>query len=423
MRALLRSITVVCALPMAMAIAAARPAAAQPFTLEQKIKPTELKLQPYRAGDKRLGGHVYGAEITQTEPTEYFFVQGLSIYSPEYVGVTGEDPSAHLAVSVHKETWEQAHRKGEVDASGHWDAKFKTTGDFGIKVTADHVPAKYALVVWSGSEVEAPIPSPFTPRTAKSPSSASGTNTTMLYVIIALLAGALVGVLLTKSKSSRACLLVGALVTAPFAARTAAAQEGDYPKAIAEMLEQLKAFLEHQESVKDFWESLQALSSGEAVPDMTQKGPSVPSSCLAPDWTIRPEDRAVGANSTYNSCQCMATAVDKLRANRQMLEKLRILVANQKNFVDKATALGNSFSQLHTVLGLQWIGIKKESIDEPYAQFKQISNQKHKALMDAIQKDLQDIGTCEAKLGEPDWYAKYGLMYYEFLYAAYRPAF
>jgi len=48
---------------------------------------------------------------------------------------------------------------------------------------------------------------------------------------------------------------------------------------------------------------------------------------------------------------------------------------------------GNSFSQLHTVLGLQWIGIRKHDIDEPYAQFKQISNQKHQALMDAIQKD------------------------------------
>ena len=413
---------VVIASSLLVAIASAQTAAAQPFTLEQQIKPTELKLQPYRAGDKRADGKIAAIEITQTEPTQYFFVQGLSIYAPSYVGITGEEPSARLAVSLHKETWEQAHRKGDVDAAGHWDAKFKTSGDFGIKVTADHVPAKYALLVWSGGDVDAPIPSPFT-RRATAPSKAGASGNTMLYVIIALLAGAFIGVLLMKSKSSRACLLIGALVLGPLAARAAIAQDGNYPKAIAEMLDQLKSFLEHQESVQDFWQSLQALSNGEAVPDMTQKGPAVPSSCLAPDWTIPPEDRAVGANSTYASCQCMATAVDKLRANRQMLEKLRILVANQKNFVDKATALGNSFSQLHTVLGLQWIGIRKESIDEPYAQFKQISNQKHKALMDAIQKDLQDISGCEAKLGEPDWYAKYGFMYYEFLYAAYKPAF
>jgi len=419
MRRLSRPIAIGCV--VLAAIGTARTAAAQPFTLDQKIKPTELKLQPYHGGG-RVEGRIYETEITQTEPTQYFFAQGLSIYSPDYVGITGEDPSAHLNVSLHKETWEQAHRRGEISGAGHWDARFKTSGDFGIKVTADHVPAKYALLVWSGAEVEAPIPSPFT-ASARKTESAKASSSTWLYVVIGLLVVALVAVVTIKFKPARMCLLIGALLTAPLVARATFAQEGAYPKAIAEMLEQLKSFLEHQESVKDFWESLQALSNGEAVPDVTNRGPSLPSSCLAPDWTFRPEERAAGAAGTYASCRCMETAVGKLRANRQMLEKLRILVANQKNFVEKATALGNSFSQLHTVLGLQWIGIKKESIDEPYAQFKTISNQKHKALMDAIEKDLKDISDCEAKLGEPDWYARYGFLYYEFLYAAYKPAF
>jgi hypothetical protein len=49
--------------------------------------------------------------------------------------------------------------------------------------------------------------------------------------------------------------------------------------------------------------------------------------------------------------------------------------------------------------------------------------QKHQAVMDASQKDLQDMSVCEAKLGEKDWYQKSGFIYYEFLYAAYRPSF
>src|SRR5437879_12563674 len=85
-------------------IGAARPACAQPFTHDQKIKPTELKLQPYGTKGSRVDGRLYGGEITQTEATQYFWVQGLSIYSPEYVAVTGADPSANLAVSLHKET-------------------------------------------------------------------------------------------------------------------------------------------------------------------------------------------------------------------------------------------------------------------------------------------------------------------------------
>jgi len=172
-------------------------------------------------------------------------------------------------------------------------------------------------------------------------------------------------------------------------------------------------FLSQQESVDKFWQSLKTLSQSETPPNDSQSGPSLPSSCVDDGWKM----------PSNPGCQCMATAVDKLRKNRQMLEKLRILVANQKNFVDKAIALGNSYAQLHTMLGLQWVGIRKHDIEEPYAEFKQISNQKHKALMEAIQKDLRDVSECEAKLGERDWYQKFGFMYYEFLYAAYRPAF
>src|SRR5260221_8450565 len=129
MLSLSRPIAIGC---VALAVGLARMAAAQPFTLDQKIKPAELKLQPYHGGG-HAEGRLAETEITQTEPTQYFFVQGLSIYSPDYVGVTGEDPSEHLTVSLHKETWEQAHRHGEISGAGHWDARFKTSGEVGIK--------------------------------------------------------------------------------------------------------------------------------------------------------------------------------------------------------------------------------------------------------------------------------------------------
>ncbi len=386
-------------------------AGAQPFTLDDKIKPTELKLETFEAGDQKTAGRLSGRAVTQAASTQYFFVQGLSIFSPDYVAIAADDPSSPLHVEIAKETWESPHLKGQTDAGGHWNGTFKTSGDFGIKVTADRLPATYALVVWSGNEVNAPMPSPFTRGAPGKTSPTSQANNTVLYVIIALLAGALIGVLLMKSKSSRACLLIASLVGASLLASTRAYAQ--YDKAVDALLKDLKQFLTQQESVEKFWQSLKTLSQSEAMPDEAQQGPSLPSSCVDNAWAL----------PNNPGCACMTTAVDKLRKNRQMLEKLRVLVANQKNFVDKAIALGNSFSQLHTVLGLQWVGIRKHDIEEPYAQFKQTANQKHKDVMAAIQKDLQDISVCEAKLGEPDWYQKFGFMYYEFLYAVFRPAF
>jgi hypothetical protein len=228
-------------------------------------------------------------------------------------------------------------------------------------------------------------------------------------LVVAIAAGASF-----KLKAARMWLLVATLASAPLFTQAALAQ-GGYPKAVEEMLKQLKSFLQLQESAEKFWQALKGLSADEALPDDSQRGPALPSSCVDGTWKM-------GTDGARN-CQCMATAVDKLRKNRQMLEKLRIYVANQKVFVDKATALGNSYAQLHTMLGLQWVGIRKHDIEEPYAQFKITANQKHQLLMAAIQKDLQDVSDCEAKLDEPDWYSKYGFMYYEFLYAAYKPSF
>jgi len=111
----------------------ARPVMAQPFTLNDKIKPTEIKLQPYREGSGKAGGRIYGAVITQTQEAQYFFVQGVSIYSPNYVGITADDPSAPVQVSLHKEVWDQPNLRGQTDNAGRWDAKFKTSGDFGSR--------------------------------------------------------------------------------------------------------------------------------------------------------------------------------------------------------------------------------------------------------------------------------------------------
>ena len=53
--------TIGCVLLAGMSVA--RPLMAQPFTLNDKIKPTELKLQPYRTGNSKTDGRVYGAVI------------------------------------------------------------------------------------------------------------------------------------------------------------------------------------------------------------------------------------------------------------------------------------------------------------------------------------------------------------------------
>jgi len=372
---------------------------AQPFTLDEKIKPTELTLADYKSDDGRANGRIVQSIFTQTEPVQYFFVKGISIYSPDYVGITAADRAAGIQMSLHKEIWDQAHRQGHTDAEGHWETTFKTSGDFGIKVTPDKLPATYSLIVWVGKEIDPQLPSPFVAAVA-----GGGSSWTAIYAVAGIVAAILIIFFFrSKSKTTAAACLVGFILVTPVSLTAQA--DLDLKKA----MDYFKKLLDLEQNSKKMWDDSKTLSPGESAPDMSQRGPTMPTSCADKEGS--------------EECRCFAAAAERLNKNRLMLEKLRILVANQKDFKDKAVALGNSYAQLHTLMGIQWVGIRTHDIDEPYAQFKVISNQKHQDVMAAVEASLKQISDCEAKLGEKDWYQKYGFVYYEFLYDAYKPSF
>lgn len=140
---------------------------AQPFALDEKIKPTELKLTDYRTEDPRAKGKIAIIEVTQKNETLYFFAKGISIFSPVMVFVESSNKADKLAVSLHKNTWSAVERSGETDANGVWTDKFRTGGDVGIKITARKMPAKYQIVLWVGDEVDVTMPTPFKTRTTR----------------------------------------------------------------------------------------------------------------------------------------------------------------------------------------------------------------------------------------------------------------
>ncbi len=387
-----------------------QPMKAQPFTLDEKIKPIELRLDEYKTDDQRAQGRIAQASFIQTENTQYYFVRGISIFSPDYISITTDDPSAGIKISLHKENWDQAVASGQTGGGGHWETTFKTSGDFGIKVVAGRLPARYSLVVWVGKEVSLRLPSPFTMSAGPAGTVQWFSNKTLLMAVgVLVLVVAALAILLfrsrSKSKATAACLIVGLFLSAspPLNAQLDAST-------IAKAMDYFKKFLEITQNSEKMWNDSKPLSPNEASPDFGQRGPSMPSSC-------------VGDRAGSEECRCFAKSAERLDKNRVMLEKLRVLVANQKAFKDKAIALGNSYAQLHTLMGIQWVGIRKHDIEEPYEQFKTISNEKHRLVMAAIQDSLKDISACEAKMGERDWYQKYGFIYYEFLYDAYKPSF
>lgn len=181
---------------------------AQPFSLDERVKPTELNLVDYKKTDTLRKGRINITEVTQHQDTAYYFIKALSMYSPVYVGLTAKPEAGNIKINLCKDNWHAINRNGETGDKGHWQETFKTEGDFGIMVIADKKPAGYTLVVWVGDEAkDVGIASPF--KDADSKAAVTGKKgggnflkNNLMYIIIGLLL-VVIGFLFFKMKKNK----------------------------------------------------------------------------------------------------------------------------------------------------------------------------------------------------------------------------
>ncbi len=176
-------------------------ASAQPFNLNDNIIPVELTLQEYHPADSAKRGMISVSTVEQTTDTMYFFVRNLSMYSPVYFQVFASGSTAPLDVSLHKENWLKALQSGNTADKKYWETRFRTEGDFGIRVHATSLPAKYTVLVWEGKEANIKMPSPFVGYDkAKGGGFMAMLKAYWMYVLIALLVVAVVFLLVKRKK-------------------------------------------------------------------------------------------------------------------------------------------------------------------------------------------------------------------------------
>ncbi|MDQ3068511.1 MAG: hypothetical protein M3R55_02130 [Acidobacteriota bacterium] len=140
-----------------------------------------------------------------------------------------------------------------------------------------------------------------------------------------------------------------------------------------------------------------------------QGSPSVPSHCTAPD-----------GKSSEGCNDCYAAAYRKLTAVRTAFEKLRRVGTTTRAFTAKSIAFGDSVSGVHGVAGLGWQP-ERAKIEQSLRDFEKAYDSKHTELSGLLEVALKDIGQCErTHFNMPDWYDRYGFMYYTFMSDRYR---
>ncbi len=175
-------------------------------------------------------------------------------------------------------------------------------------------------------------------------------------------------------------------------------------EALSGALGSLDTYLTIAQSANDLYTATQALDANECQPDFTTS-----SNAMMPTHCPQGSD----------CFTCYQSAENELTFVRRTLARLWCIYSNTKNFNERAIAFGDNTSGVHAINGLAW-QYAKADIVSAYDSFKQTYDAKYMGLMGTLDKALHDISNCEAQYGEPDWYQRFGFIYFEFMKDKYK---
>jgi len=143
--------------------------------------------------------------------------------------------------------------------------------------------------------------------------------------------------------------------------------------------------------------------------DLSPSGsPQIPASCAGPG---------------HSGCdKCYQDAERELNGMRLNLERLRCYYNAYHNFVTASISFGDTASGIHAVTGLAWQNARAGIVAE-FENLKHTYDRKRDQMLPNLQLALQHIGQCESEFfHEPDWYARFGNLYYAFMSDRYKRA-
>lgn len=182
-----------------------------------------------------------------------------------------------------------------------------------------------------------------------------------------------------------------------------AASDATVNSSIGDALGHLNTFMGIARDAQALYNSSRSLGNGECSPDFsTNSNAMMPSSC------------------TTGECrECYTRAVNELTFVRRQLGRLSCIYQNTKNFNNSAIAFGDNASGIHAVTGLAWQNARGEIVAE-FRQFQGTYDAKYRDLIGALENALKGIDACERQFGQPDWYQRFGFMYFEFMQDKYK---
>jgi hypothetical protein len=182
------------------------------------------------------------------------------------------------------------------------------------------------------------------------------------------------------------------------------AEEASDREAIDGATSNLQQYMDWLEARRNEWSEVSNFSPSDCAPDFGASSQAMmPSTCAG-----------------NQACsECYEKAVGELNFIRRQLGRLSCIYSNTKQFNESAIAFGDNMSGVHAVTGAAWQSARGEIVGQ-FESFKRTYDQKYTDMMGSLQRALQSISACEMQYGLPDWYQRFGFIYFEFMKDKYK---
>ena len=395
-------------------------AQAQPFTLDQDLKPLQLK--PVE-NDKFPGALVAAAQGTLQAVPQYLYANGMTPQR-EQAAILLVEKGAPVTLHVVKNTWDDKLKSCTARVNAPCNVQFRAFSNAGFKITGKP-GAQYRFVLMQGPEAasDAVMPSPVyhaskkqlktlakagstrassdnRQSAGKAAGGGNGFQMIVIVLLVVLIAVVLAGVIVMMRKNKNASLkgiillaALGALLAPhPVHAQRLTPDFGDIPKDL-DYMEKIYKALKAGNGLAGAW-----LSDCDRIGNPPNT-PRIPSFC---------EDNAACS-------QCYSQARTDFNQTRATLEKLRLIYSCTKKFTKKAIAFGDDVSPATGGLGgLAW-QTQRSDIERSFQGLEKAYDAKYVQLMGRLHTGMMQMDACEAQFGVPDWYDRFGFPYFEFM--------
>jgi hypothetical protein len=389
-------------------------------------------------------GRIAFAEGTADGAGHRFMLQNLEIVQPIGLSVVAMRDDTPVEMVLGRDRWDESIRKASTD-KGAAGFKLRTQGDIRITVkSTSGAPAQYLLIAWVGDPVKPAVPSVLVARPPGARGWIGWAGGAAVLIV------ALAGALFWRRRKRAAATLVVILILG--AAQQLAAQisppsslpagalpsprgpvsrgwqqvrdpnsgwnqrlndlqgERDRFDQGSAPFDFLNAIVQAGFAARDYWNASENFTGDDEgyLPDVDPDSmPELPVGC--------------GMSDQAEACvQCYAAAQDHLQGMMLLLERLRASYDSTKRYTDASISFGDNVSGIHAVSGLAW-QTQRRGIMRTFEQFTRTYEEKRVGMMGSLRRALDEINTCESQFfNNPDWYSRFGFVYYQFMDARYR---